>query len=156
MGNSARCSVVLPSDLRPLGPVRQGPWTRGRTRTTLAPVRAKLCLSIVLPIAAAASGGAQPAEASPHTRACGTVTKATKTLSLRAANMSCVAARQLLLAPTNARAEVIGHKSFFYTASDCEGIVWRRHEFDYSQRHGGKLPRNAKFVRFTVIRDCVG
>lgn len=104
---------------------------------------------------AVASSVTPTAQADPHTKRCGTVRKGNKTLRLRAANMSCAKARRLIRARTNNRAQVVGNTEFFYSASDCEGIVWRRYESDYSQAHG-RIPNDGQFVRFVVTRGCVG
>jgi hypothetical protein len=116
---------------------------------------ARLGVIALVVVAAFAFAGAI-AFADPPTKACGSLSKGAKTLKLRAANMSCRFARVLLRAPITSSGHVRGHGQYFYTASDCEGIVWRRHEADYSQAHNGRLPADAKFVRFVVTRGCVG
>jgi hypothetical protein len=99
---------------------------------------------------------AQPAAADPPTRSCGSLPRSGQTLRLRAAGLSCKTARRLLRAPTNSRGEVRSNHQYVYTASDCEGILWRKRDLAYSQAHDGKLPADARFVRYVVTRGCAG
>lgn len=137
-----RADLAVPTKLRPAADTRP-------------PMPVKGLLAIVLVAAVAAAAMAPAAGADPRTKACGSVTKQDRTLRLRAGGMSCRKARKLIRTRSNNSGQVIGNEQYSYSAAGCEGILWRRHERDYSQSHDGRLPANGKFVRYVVTKGCV-
>lgn len=119
-----------------------------RTRSVLTIFLCSLCCGL--------SVGVASVHADPETKSCGKVRKASDlTIRLdRVAGMSCKTARNIARAPSNSKGRVRGHGSFFYTASDCEGVIWRRYEFEYSQENEGELPDDGKFIGYSVTIGC--